>query len=310
MTNYAYTHAVNTICHSTIIRSHTIKQSISLVDIFHRPHSILINQTVSIVDIKQRAARLKIFRLLESIISDCVKLVFLFTITIPTIGAIFPKVKTNSLNQFRLIIPSITTHSILNNRTVRIVATKQRAVKLETSRTFGRLIRSVKFVFSSKTETLSIGALLPKVNANLLDQLMLITPTNFYLHSIVFTIQKAATLLFSRSPESCKISVESKDKAISALALKVKVNEMNRTRSKYIDFCHLHSSLILVMSFQDKPQVESDVSEGDEVYEEDEDNYLKSAVNKASLKQLKELGYRPFVGLDRIKFNVQNESQK
>lgn len=34
------------------------------------------------------------------------------------------------------------------------------------------------------------------------------------------------------------------------------------------------------------------------------------AVDEASLKQLKELGYCPFVGLDRIKFNVQNESQK
>lgn len=34
------------------------------------------------------------------------------------------------------------------------------------------------------------------------------------------------------------------------------------------------------------------------------------AVDETSLKQLKELGYRPFVGLDRIKFNVQNESQK
>lgn len=33
------------------------------------------------------------------------------------------------------------------------------------------------------------------------------------------------------------------------------------------------------------------------------------AVDEASLKQLKELGYRPFVG-DRIKFNLQNESQK
>ncbi|XP_037038911.1 uncharacterized protein LOC119076334 [Bradysia coprophila] len=34
------------------------------------------------------------------------------------------------------------------------------------------------------------------------------------------------------------------------------------------------------------------------------------SVDETSLKQLKELGYRPYVGLDRIKFSVQNGNQK
>lgn len=177
---YAHIYAVHTFCHSTIIRSHTIKQSISFVNIFHRPHSRLNCQTVSIVDTKQRVARLEISRLLE-IINRSVKLVFLSKITIPSIGATLPKVKANLLDQFTLLIPTI-----------------------------------------------------------------------YYLLSNVFTTQRAAISLFSRSSEIFNNSDNPKDKTISRLSSKVKSNDMNEILPKNHNFCCLHSTLFLVMSVKDK----------------------------------------------------------
>lgn len=102
----------------------------------------------------------------------------------------------------------------------------------------------------------------------------------------MFTILSATTSSLPRSSKSHRNSIKSKDQAIGTLSPKVIDNELNKSTKRNSNFSSPHSTLFLVMSVQDDSHCETDVSEGGEVLEQDEDTYLKSNSDDNSSSEL------------------------